>query len=115
MWPDVVVNLSTSVICFLSVCYPALTGESTPSGEFTLQPYTTDSQGYGGTILVFKETEHSVFAIHRLIDVLGQNRNQRIKSEQPLDRVITNGCVNVSPEVFDALIDCCSGSKLIIK
>lgn len=115
MWPDVVVDLGTSVICFLSACYPALTGVNTPTGEFTLQPYSTDIRGYGGDVLVFKETEHVVFAIHRVIAVEGQNREQRIKSEDSHDRIITNGCINITPEVYSALFDCCSGSKLIIK
>lgn len=115
MWPQVVIDLSTATICFLSSCYPVLVGVQTPKGEFELQQYTTDIHGYGGDILVFSESETAVFAIHRVIDVPGQNRPARIKSADTNDRVITAGCVNVSNDVYDALVDCCSASPLIIK
>jgi len=115
MWPDVVVDLSLSVICFLSTCYPALVGKDTPKGEFTLQPFSTEQRGYGGDLLVFKETEHAVFAIHRLIEVQGQDRVSRINSDIPEMRIITNGCVNVTPQVYDSLSACCAGSRVTIK
>jgi hypothetical protein len=116
MSPQVVVELGTALICFLGQCYPALVGSTTPTGEFQLEHYTTETPGYGGDILVFKEEADSVIAIHRVLNVPGQQRRQRLESSRASHRThVTMGCVNVAPEVFEKLIDCCSSSTLTIK
>jgi len=113
MLAEVVVNVTTALICFTGQCYPALVGDRTPLGEYTLKQYRTPIPAYGGDVLAFKETNTLVFAVHRVINVKGQNRLVRIKSPNIQDRVhVTNGCINVEPEVYQKLMDCCSQSKI---
>lgn len=91
-------------------------GDDTPLGEFQLTHYTTRLQGYGGDLLSFKETDNYLFAIHGVIDVLGQQRRDRLKNPDAGARnAITHGCINVEPAIYEELVKCCYGSKLIIK
>jgi len=116
MATEVIVDLGMALICFLGQCHPALVGESTPAGEFQLVRYTTESPGYGGDLLVFKEDDIQVWAIHRVLNVRGQHRPERLKSKNANRRkFITNGCVNIDPVVYDELVDCCSNATLRIK
>jgi hypothetical protein len=111
----VLVDLAAAIICFTGSCYPALIGWSTPPGEYILQRRATQHPGYGGDILVFKDGDHQVYAIHRLINFEpAQERPKRIKSKKPTDRIITDGCINVSPEVYQKLTECCQNDILII-
>lgn len=111
----VLVDLSAALICFLGSCYPALIGTSTPVGEYRLEQRSTDVSGYGGDLLVFREAETSVFAIHRVITFNpAQQRLQRLQSNKARDRIITDGCINVAPEVYSQLVDCCSNQTLVI-
>ena len=113
---DVVVDIAAALICFASSCHPALVGTDTPRGEFNLTPYSISTPGYGGDLLVFKVDGGSIYAIHRVLDVPGQQRLARIHIPDPKYRItITNGCVNVEPEVYDELLACCSTSKVIVK
>ena len=113
MLAEVIVNVSTAMICFTGQCYPVLVGDKTPLGEYQLTQYRTPIPAYGGTVLAFKETDKVVYAIHKTIDVKGQNRPVRIKSPDVKQRLhITNGCINVEPEVYQKLLDCCSKSKV---
>jgi hypothetical protein len=112
----VVVDIATALICFASTCHNALVGVNTPRGDFTLAPYSIQDPRYGGDLLVFKHDKTGVYAVHRVFDVPGQQRNARIRSPYAQHRItITAGCINVTPEVYDLLKDCCSGSKLTIK
>ena len=113
---DVIVSLSTAMICFMSSCYPALIGKDTPTGEFQLKQYSTTRPGYGGDILVFKEDDNYVYAIHRVLNIPKQRRKQRLKSNDISQRIdVTLGCINVDPVVYDSIVQCCSKSKVIIK
>jgi hypothetical protein len=113
----VVVDLTLAAICFLGQCHPALVGDDTPIGEFTLELQTTSWPGYGGDLLVFHEDRHSVWAIHRVIPGQpGQRRTERLRSGRPeLRRGITHGCINVTPQVYRALVRCCEGDTLVVK
>lgn len=113
---DVLVDIAAAVICFAGTCHNALVGHDTPRGEFALAPYTIQDPRYGGDLLVFKHGDDGVFAIHRVLDIEGQQRIARLASPYAKHRItITAGCVNVSPEVYNALMDCCSTSKVTIK
>lgn len=114
---DIFVDVAAALICFASTCYPALVGEDTPRGEFQITEYSTTEAGYGGNILAFKRNNFGqVYAIHRVLDIPGQQRIARLRSPYAEHRItITAGCVNVTPEVFQKLIDCCSTSRLVIK
>lgn len=116
MFPDVLVDVAAALICFASMCHPVLIGTGTPRGEFQFTHYTIPDPRYGGDILAFKETPSDLYAIHRVIDVPGQQRIDRLKSpDTKRRRAITGGCVNVEPEVYDELVKCCYASKVIIK
>lgn len=112
----ILIELSAAVICFAGSCYPALVGEHTPTGEFKLTKRYTDQQGYGGDVLQFHETNSELFAIHRpWVLRPEQQRLKRLNSQNSKDRKITSGCVNVTNEVYQKLLDCCQGEVLTIK
>jgi hypothetical protein len=113
----VTVDLALATICFLGQCYPALVGPTTPRGEFSLIQRTTDMKGYGGDVLKFHEDRDSIMAIHRVWTLSpSQRRIERLQSSDPRQRKsITNGCINVMPDVYDKLVDCCSNSTLVVK
>lgn len=116
MSPDVFVDLAAAIICFAATCHPVLVGPATPHGEFQLIHYRTPIKIYKGDFLAFKETRDSLYTIHRVVNVRGQERFARLKSPDPKRRTgITGGCINVEPAVYDQLVKCCSASKLIIK
>lgn len=113
----VIVDLTLAVVCFMNQCHPALVGENTPRGVFTLEHQTTLEPGYGGDLLVFKEGRRHLWAIHRVYTAVpSQRRAERLRSPRATSRRgVTNGCVNVEPRVFERLIDCCSGDVLVIR
>jgi signal peptidase I len=116
------VSIALATICFTyngnSECHPALVGKNslTPVGEFSLNKRITTSEGYGGDILQFHETSDTVYAIHRLWLLRpGEHREERLYSNNLNDRYISSGCINVSVEVYEKLVSCCSNDKLVIK
>ena len=113
----VLVNLGLAIICFAGQCYPALIGARTPIGEYQLDHRSTPKYGYGGDVLMFKETETEVYSIHRVITFNPtQRRVERLTGEVPPNlRIISDGCINVMPEVYEKLVDCCSDDQLTIK
>ena len=116
MFPDVFVDVAAAIICFATTCYPALVGAETPRGEFQLTHYSTSDSRYGGDILSFNETKNALYAIHRVIHVPGQQRFTRLKSPEVKNRtMVTGGCINVEPDVYARLVECCYASKLFIK
>jgi len=113
---EVLVDIAAAIICFAGTCHNALVGYDTPRGEYTLAPYSIIDPRYGGDLLVFKHDENGVYAIHRVLDIPGQQRIARLRSPYAQHRVtVTAGCVNIEPEVYQELMDCCSTSKVIIK
>lgn len=125
----VIVSIALATICFTKdptdavpaptqECHHVLIGADTPKGEYTLQHRLVESPGYGGDVLQFKEDDKSqeIFAVHRVWLLRPwEHRAQRIKSNDVRQRHITKGCINVEPEVFDELIDCCSQATLIVQ
>ncbi|MGZ5921962.1 MAG: murein L,D-transpeptidase [Rhizomicrobium sp.] len=112
----VIVSLGVATICFLGQCYPALVGKTTPPGQYILSHRFVVSPGYGGDVLAFKEGEHDLFAIHRVwLGAPSQHRGERLVSTNVARRQgVTDGCINVSAPTYDLLVDCCSGSTLIV-
>jgi len=98
-------------------CYPVLVGPDTPKGQFTLVQRYTDQAGYGGDVLKFQEEDDYIFSIHRVwLLKPNQKRLERLQSVNTKDRVtITSVCINLMPEVYTKLVDCCSNETLIIK
>lgn len=102
----ITVSLSTAMLCFASHCYPALVGKATPIGTFPIVLRVTDDAGYGGDVLKFKETDDTVYAVHRVWTLNPkEHRIDRLKSNANNRKNITNGCINVMPEVYDIIKD----------
>src|SRR5690606_28134829 len=98
----IIVDLTAATICFLGSCHPILYGDTTPVGEFSLTRRYVLAEGYGGDVVQFDETPKLVLAIHRVWTLNPkQKREQRLKSKTVSDNKITNGCINVEPEVYD--------------
>jgi hypothetical protein len=114
---SVVVSLKLATICFLGQCHPALVGRATPAGHYQLHQRFVVSPGYGGDVLVFQEGARDLLAIHRVwLGAPSQQRPQRLASGQAARRQgVTGGCINVAPEVYTQLIDCCARSELTIE
>jgi hypothetical protein len=113
----IVVSLAAASICFSGTCYPALVGNNTPAGTFTLAHQRVEDPGYGGDLLVYRENNRYIWAIHRVYTLNpGENRLARLSSGQTEQRrSITKGCINVMPEVYERLVDCCSSDVLVIR
>jgi len=77
----------------------------------------TSQPGYGGDVLKFKETKTEWYAIHRVwLLKPEQRRAERLESNDVNERThVTAGCVNVAPDVYEKLLDCCSGEELEIQ
>ncbi|WP_407306974.1 hypothetical protein [Acinetobacter sp.] len=118
---SIIVNVALATLCVISPvetqeCYPVLIGGDTPKGEFQLQQRLTDAKGYGGDVLQFKEEGEEIFAIHRVWTLRPwEKRQERLNSPDPKMRRITRGCINVDPEIYEKLVDCCSAAKLTIE
>jgi hypothetical protein len=118
----ILVNLALATICFTyngtQECHSALVGTKnspTPVGEFIVERQAVSQRGYGGDILKFHETDAAIWAIHRVFTLNFQHRAERLKSTNLKDKFITNGCINVDPEVYDKLVKCCENSQLVVK
>lgn len=119
---SVIVTIALATICFTykgtEECHPVLLGKNstTPTGQYTLIRRMTKDPGYGGDVLQFHETKNEVYAIHRVwLLSPKQKRLERIKSKDIKYHFISSGCINVEPEVYEKLVECCSNDTLIIK
>ena len=104
----VTVDTAKAELCFVDVgdCYPVLIGKTTPKVKFPLNIYTTDKPGYGGDIIGFKQERDFLFALHRVWTRKPKERRlERIASSRISDRVMTNGCINVTDSVYERLKD----------
>lgn len=102
----VIVDTSKAELCFADTgeCHRVLVGETTPKGTFGLNIYTTDKKGYGGSVIGFKEENGFLFALHRVWTLKpSERRLERIASDNIADRIMTNGCINVSDDVYEKL------------
>ena len=82
-------------------CFPVLIGKETPKGTFNLNIYITNRKGYGGEVLGFHQRGKELFAVHRVwLGNPSEKRDARIKSDEVADRLITNGCINISEEGY---------------
>lgn len=109
--------LAKALICFAGSCYPALIGQNTLPGTYQLQPRIVLAEGYNNSVLQYREDETTVYAIHKVwTQIPSENRIKRLQSGRLSDRMgVTKGCINVSEEVYDLLMDCCSHQTLTIE
>lgn len=102
----VIVDTSKAELCFADdhQCHPVLIGTATPKGTFGLTLNSTDKPGYGGEVIGFKQEGDFLFALHRVWNLIpSERRNERIASPVVSDRIMTNGCINVSDAVYEKL------------
>ncbi len=111
----VTVKISLATICFLGQCYPALVGEDTPVGVYSLNKRVVLSEGYGGDVLQFhSDKDNRIFAIHR------PYKNDKIDRQKLLftlfsNRYITKGCINVDETVYAKLWEQSHKVQLVIE
>lgn len=99
-----IVSLTAATICFAGQCHHALVGKDTPTGHFPLVKRAVQAQGYGGDVMQFKETDKYIYAVHRVwLGNPAQRRLERLRGPVAGRRNVTGGCINVAPEVYDAL------------
>lgn len=73
---------------------------TTPAGRFASEP----GRNTRGDDLVWIDYDTAV-SLHRVRSVhLGERRHQRLASDRPADRRISNGCVNVAHAFYDRAI-----------
>jgi len=109
------VNTLLATICFLGQCYPALVGEDTLSGTYDLQKRIVISEGYGGNVLAYRETKDKIFAVHRVWKDPNKDREFILNNKNSTQRRFTNGCINVSYDVYDKLLKKWSTVTLVVK
>ena len=108
----IIVYTQTATACIQDDCYPVLVGKNTPKGTFGLQLSTTPDPLYKGSVLAFKSDSTGTYAIHRVWNGKpSERRNERLKGTVS-DRLITNGCINVSDDTYEIFK---SHRKVIIK
>ena len=108
----VVVYLSKALICVAGACSPALVGAQTPTTQSVLVERVMQPQTYGPSVMQFHEDGSGVYAIH-----VAHNAHRRSLLGQPSNRRIniTNGCVNVSKETYDAIKSLAESSQVEIE
>ena len=112
----VVVSLSQATVSFSDQSYPALIGEHTRPGIFPLTHARVLARGYGGDVLAWgARPDGTPLAIHRVWTLSPkQRRIERIRGPVAGRQGITGGCVNVMPDVYQLLVDCCSNGTVVI-
>lgn len=102
----IVVYLASALLCTATQCHPALVGRDTPVGVFPLVRRYVATPGYGGDVLQFADTGREIMAIHRVwLGRPQEHRAQRLAGDDPaVRRTITHGCINVAPDVYDAIV-----------
>lgn len=90
---------------------------ATGAGKYDLT-YNRDQRlpsGYEGSVQSFDTgTNGETFAIHRVIDVKGENRSGRLASATARDNRITHGCINVPAEFYNQHLDGELGAVLYV-
>lgn len=77
-----------------------------------------EAPGYGGDVMVFKEVPgEAPFAIHRTwTRNANQRRSERIQGPVSGRINVTNGCINVEPDVYAKLVkEFPNGTLTIVK
>ena len=95
----------------------ARTDRATGAGKYDLT-YSRDQRlpsGYEGSVQSFDTGRNGeTFAIHRVIDVKGENRSGRLASATAHDNRITHGCINVPAEFYNQHLDGELGAVLYV-
>lgn len=113
---NIIVHVASALICFSGNCHPALVGSATPEGQYPIVHVRTDLAGYGGDVLAFAQDAAGVYAIHRVWTLIPRQRRIALLSGKNAQARmhVTEGCINVMPDVYQALVDCCSRGRVTI-
>lgn len=127
--PYMIADKNTGMIYMMSPDHqviasaPALYGKNmgdapvvgqTPAGAFQINVVDAPAS-YGGNIAEFATTRGGdVFSIHRMINKKGQDRPGRLLSDQVSDKRISDGCINVPEQFYDAFIGKGGAEKVYI-
>ena len=94
--------LGKALLCIAHVgCYPVLVGNTTPVGEYTMEHVIVVNGGISENVLKITES-----GVNRIVAIHRPPNATRVKllEQQSTDK-ITNGCINVTPELFDYLVE----------
>lgn len=103
---SVILFLSAAMLCFGGQCHPALVGQNTPTGSYTVVKGSITAPGYpSGKFASFARLPSGVpLGIHpTYTNDPAQHREWRLHHDDPELRVISNGCINVDEVVYDQL------------
>ncbi len=114
---QVTVYRSEAKLCTDSFCAPVLIGTHLRDGQFPSQHARVLAKGYGGDVLAFDTRIDGVpLAIHRVwLLKPEQRRIERLAGPLAARLNVTGGCINVMPEVYERLVDCCSRGSVVIQ
>lgn len=118
------VDTTKATVCIKNDCWPALIGYDTPRGTYPLERVGISAGGYGGDVLAFKRAtgaryanRNVWYAVHRVYRQRPEQRRvERLNSGRVSDRLgVSLGCVNVMPNVYDLIVDCCANGTIVLK
>lgn len=103
--------ISKALLCISHIgCYPVLIGHNTPIGEYNITHVVVENSGKREDVLMIKESSPGrIIAIH----TVPNEKRERLLEQQSTDKV-TMGCVNVSKELFDYLVNNYNGDTIKI-
>jgi len=110
------VDRAKAEICTPAWCAPVLIGTHLKAGVFPIQHARVLAPGYGGDVLAFDTRIDGVpLAIHRVWTLRPEQRRiERLQGPVAGRLGITGGCINVMPDVYARLVDCCSKGMVVV-
>ena len=107
----ITIIISKALLCISHIgCYPVLIGYNTPIGEYNIQHVIVENNNKREDVLMIKESSPGrIVAIH----VTPNSKREMLLDEQSKEKV-TMGCVNVSKELFDYLVNNYNGDTIKI-
>lgn len=111
----VTIFIAKALICFANTCHPVLLGPDTRPGTYEMNILHTQQAGYGGDVLMYDSNETMWYAIHRTYDYGAvRDRARLYRDTTPEQRMVTAGCPNVEPHVYEELKANYLNSPLVI-
>ena len=113
---QITVDRAKAELCTPTFCAPVLIGAHLRTGLFPIQHARVLAPGYGGDVLAFDTRVDGVpLAIHRVWTLKPEQRRiERLQGPLAGRLGITGGCINVMPDVYARLVDCCSKGMVVI-
>ncbi len=114
---QITVDRARAELCTPTFCAPVLIGAHLRNGYFPVQHARVLAPGYGGDVLAFDTRIDGVpMAIHRVWTLKPEQRRvERLQGPLAGRLGVTGGCINVMPDVYARLVDCCSKGVVVIQ